>query len=137
MKPMAAIVLLIASLLASPAYAAEPAVEAQPSPEVVVQAQLEAYNRRDLDGFLGFYSDDAVFVNYPDQVTQTGKAQMRSRYASRFAIPDIRATIVKRIVFDRFVIDHERITSGAKAMEAIATYEVKDGKIVRVTFLLK
>jgi len=54
-----------------------------------------------------------------------------------FANPNVRATIVKRLVFDRFVVDHERITAppAKGALEAVAVYEVKDGKIIRVTFL--
>lgn len=109
------------------------------SPEAIVQAQLDAYNRHDLEGFLGFYSDDAVLVNYPDQITQTGKAQMRARYDRRFANRKVRAQILRRITFANFVVDHERITAppATEVIEAVATYEVKNGKIVRVTFLTK
>jgi hypothetical protein len=85
------------------------------------------------------YSDDAVLVNYPDQITQTGKTQMRARYKKRFANLNVRAEIIKRIVFSDFVVDHERVTAPptTEVSEAIATYEVKNGKIVRVTFLTK
>lgn len=142
MKTRPQIMLMAAFLLAALSTpASEPKTGSEPahSPESIVQAQLDAYNRRDLDGFLSFYSEDAVLLNYPDQITQTGKLQMRARYEKRFANPNVRAEIVKRIVFDRFVIDHERITAppAAGVLEAIATYEVKDGKIVRVTFLTK
>lgn len=141
MKFRTLIIFLGASLLAFSAPANESTTTPEPlvSPESIVQAQLDAYNRRDLEGFLGFYSEDAVLLNYPDQITQAGKAQMRARYEKRFADPNVRAEIVKRIVFDRFVIDHERITSppAAGVIEAVATYEIKDGKIVRVTFLTK
>jgi len=115
------------------------AAPAIPSPEVVVDAQLVAYNRRDLEGFLAFYADDAVLVDYPDHVTQTGKAAMRERYLKRFANPNVRADIVKRVVFGAFVIDHEQITAppAAGMIEAVAIYEVKGDKIVRVTFLKK
>ncbi len=107
------------------------------SPEAIVDAQLAAYNRGDLEAFLGFYADDAVLAKHPDQVTETGKAQMRARYQRRFSDPNVRAEILKRIVFGRFVIDHERITAPPSKLEseAVAVYEIKDGKIVRVTFL--
>ena len=109
------------------------------SPEAVVDAQLVAYNKRDLDAFLSYYADDAVLAKHPDQVTQTGKAEMRARYQRGFSNPNVRAEILKRVVFGRFVIDHERVTAPpAKGeLEAVAVYEVKDGKIVRVTFLDK
>ena len=107
--------------------------------EAVVAAQLEAYNRRDLDGFLAFYSDDAVLVDYPDKVTQTGKEAMRARYAKRFSNPNIRATVVKRLAYGDFVVDHEQVTAPPQPgmIEAVALYEVRNGKIVRVTFLGK
>ena len=123
-------------VLAGDAPVAQPS---SPSPESVVDAQLAAYNKRDLEAFLSYYTDDAVLAKHPDQVTQTGKAEMRTRYERPFSNKNVRADIVKRITFGRFVIDHERITAPpAKGeLEAIAVYEVKDGKIIRVTFLEK
>jgi hypothetical protein len=113
---------------------AEPA-----TPEAVVDAQLAAYNQRDLEAFLGFYAEDAVLAKHPDQVTQTGKAEMRARYQRNFSNPNVRAEIIKRVTFGRFVVDHERITAPpAKGeLEAVAVYEVKNGRIARVTFLEK
>jgi len=124
--------------------AVPPVAEPAPTPavtaaEAVVAAQLDAYNRRDLEGFLAFYADDAVLLDYPDKVTQVGKDAMRERYRKRFANPNVRATVVKRIAYGNFVIDHERITAPPQPgmIEAVAVYEVRDGKIVRVTFLGK
>ena len=108
------------------------------TPEAIVDAQLAAYNRRDLEGFLSFYAEDAVLANHPNQVRQTGKAEMRARYQLRFRDPNAHAEIIKRVTFGRFVIDHERVVAAPPAkgtLEAVAIYEVKDGKIVRVTFL--
>ena len=108
------------------------------SPEAIVDAQLAAYNRRDLEGFLSFYSEDAVLADHPNQVTQTGKAEMRTRYQLRFSNPNLHAEIIKRVTFGRFVIDHERVVAATPTggtREAVAIYEIKDGKIVRVTFL--
>lgn len=141
MKPSNSIVLLVALSFSFVAQAREAKTAALPlsSPEAVVQAQLDAYNRHDLEGFLSFYSDDAVLVDYPDRITQSGKAQMRGRYEKRFAEPNVHAEIVERIVFADYVIDYERITAPptTKVIEAVATYEVRNGKIVRVTFLTK
>ena len=128
---------------ASPASAETPAAAVtsnqNTSPVAIVDAQLAAYNRRDLDGFLGFYADDAVLAKHPDQITQTGKAEMRARYQRNFSNPNVRAEIIERVAFGRFVIDHERVVAPpAKGeLEAVAVYEIKDGKIVRVTFLEK
>jgi hypothetical protein len=78
-----------------------------------------------------------VLLKHPDVVTQTGKAEMRARYDRSFANKDVRAEILKRITFGPFVIDHERITAPPAKGEkvAVAIYEIRDGKIVRVTFL--
>jgi uncharacterized protein (TIGR02246 family) len=114
-----------------------PALGKNASPEAIVDAQIAAYNRRDLEGFLSFYAEDAVLANHPDQVTQTGKAEMRTRYQKRFS-NHVHAEIIKRVTFGRFVIDHERVVAAPPAegtIEAVAVYEIKDGKIVRVTFL--
>jgi hypothetical protein len=117
-----------------------PAAQASASsPESVVDAQLAAYNKRDLEAFLSFYAEDAVLAKHPDQITQTGKAEMRTRYQRNFSNPNVRAEVIKRVTFERFVVDHERVTAPpAKGeLEAVAVYEVKDGKIARVTFLEK
>jgi len=114
------------------------AADQNASPEAIVDAQLAAYNRRDLEGFLSFYAEDAVLANHPDQVTQTGKAEIRTRYRLRFSDPKLHAEILRRIAFGRFVIDHERVVAAPPAegtLEAVAMYEIEDGKIVRVTFL--
>jgi hypothetical protein len=104
--------------------------------EAIIDAQLAAYNRRDVEGFLSYYSDDAKIFDYPNRLTETGKDQLRKRYRQSFSNKDIRAVILKRIVFGRFVIDHERITGRPDGpVEAIATYEIKDGKIIVVTFI--
>ena len=141
MNSTGAILILAASLFAPAAGALQAKPDATPatSPEAIVQAQLDAYNRHDLEGFLSYYADDAVLVNYPDQVTQTGKADMRPRYEKRFATPNLRAEVIDRMVFGRFVIDHERIVAppSTEVVEAVATYEIEDGKIIRVTFLRK
>ena len=147
MKTLVGVALVAASCVAlstASAIAGDDTPAAAPaskdaSPEAVVDAQLAAYNKRDLEAFLSFYSDDAVLAKHPDQVTQTGKAEMRARYERNFKNPNVRAEIIERIVFGRFVIDHERVVAPPAKGEllAVAVYEVKDGKIVRVTFLEK
>jgi len=103
--------------------------------EAIIDAQLAAYDRRDVEGFLSYYSEDAKLFDHPNQLTQSGKEQLRTRYQRSFNNKNVRAVIVKRIVFDRFVIDHERLTGHPDGLvEAVAVYEIKDGKIIAVTF---
>ncbi len=127
--------LLLACLLGTPLA---PAAEV-PGPEAVVQAQLEAYNARDLEAFLATYADDAELHAFPGTLQTKGKAGMRTRYAVRFGDALLHAIVVKRIVMGSTVIDHERVRAtlagGPGVLEAIAIYEVRAGRIVKVTFI--
>ena len=103
--------------------------------EAIIDAQLAAYDRRDVEGFLSYYSEDAKLFDHPNQLTESGKEQLRTRYQRSFSNKNVRAVIIKRIVFDRFVNDHERLTGHPDGLiEAVAVYEIKDGKIITVTF---
>jgi hypothetical protein len=51
--------------------------------------------------------------------------------------PSLHAKIVRRIAFDRFVVDHERVTGVPEGvLEAVVTYEVVGGRIANAWFLL-
>ena len=116
-------------------YSGSPTASRNTSLEAIIDAQLAAYNRRDVEGFLSYYSEDAKLFDHPNQLTESGKEQLRTRYQRSFSNKNVRAVIVKRLVFDRFVIDHERLTGHPDGLiEAVAVYEIKDGKIITVTF---
>ncbi len=106
-----------------------------PSPETIVQAQVEAYNARDIDAFLATYAEDAQLFEHPAKLLATGSVQMRERYAARFKEPNLHAVIVKRIVMGNVVVDHERVTrtfpEGTGVLDAVAIYEVQNGKIAK------
>jgi hypothetical protein len=108
-------------------------------PESVVQAQLAAYNARDLDAFLATYAEDAQLFEHPSKLLASGVAQMRERYAARFAEPNLHAVVEKRIVMGNIVIDYEKVTrtfpEGTGAQDAIAMYEVQGMLITRVWFI--
>jgi hypothetical protein len=106
--------------------------------EMVVQRQVDAYNRRDLEGFLACYAKDAKLWQPPHQLTESGIDALRTRYRERFeGAPSLQATIKRRLVLDRFVVDWEHVTGIAQgSLDAIATYEVVDGRIANVWFLV-
>jgi hypothetical protein len=105
--------------------------------EAIVQRQLDAYNRRDLDAFLACYADDACLWRLPDTLTQRGRAELAQRYRRRFDdAPALHATVLQRMTFSRFVVDHERVTGVPEGvLETVVTYEVVDGRIVNAWFL--
>jgi hypothetical protein len=105
------------------------------SPEMLVQRQLNAYNARNTDAFLDTYSDDIEIYNFPGELMSKGKDTMRTRYGEMFEdLKRLHCKIVDRIVLNNTVIDHEYVNMDDNVVQAIAIYEVKDGKIVKVTF---
>ncbi|PQJ16752.1 hypothetical protein BST99_02625 [Aureicoccus marinus] len=108
----------------------------EPSPEVVVQAQLDAYNRKDLEAFMDTYSDDIKLYTFPDQLSVGNREQMWKDYKGYFdRTPDLHAKLVNRMVLGNKVIDQEEVTANGRTFEAVAIYEVRNGKIYKVTFL--
>ena len=109
-----------------------------PSPESVVQRQLDAYNAHDLDALLATYAEDAEQLEHPSTRLALGHAEIRARFATRFAESDPHAVLVNRIVSGHRVVDHERITrtfpEGRGTIELIAIYEVLEGRIRRAWF---
>lgn len=105
------------------------------SPEMLVQRQLNAYNARDLEAFLDTYSDNIELYDFPEKLSAKGKDVMRKEYGAMFkSIEGLHCKIIDRIVLGNTIIDHEYVTFKDQVLQAIAIYEVKDGKIVRVTF---
>ena len=107
----------------------------QDSPEMLVQRQVNAYNARNLDAFLDTYSDDIEIYNFPETLISKGKEAVRQTYGSMFEqVKNLHCQIVNRIAFGNTVVDHERVRFGDQTLQAIAIYDVIDGKISKVTF---
>jgi hypothetical protein len=110
--------------------------------EQVVQQNLEAYNARDIDKFMSSFSEDIEMYNFTDgKMTAKGLGEVRKIYQELFDLsPQLHSTIVKRIVFDNKIIDHEWIEGrrGSKTpVEIVLVYEVKNEKIVKTTAIRK
>lgn len=106
------------------------------TPVQVVQEQLEAYNSRDIEAFLSFYSEDVKIYTFPNKLESDGKAAMREGYASFFKNAKVlNCTIKTRIVQKNIVIDEEWVKYNDTEFGGIAIYEVENNKIVKVTFI--
>lgn len=118
-----------------PALAAAPALMAS-SPEAVVQKQIEAFNAHDLEAFLAVFGEGLEMAALPGGPGgASGKARLREIYAERFRKnPDLRATVLDRMVSGTFVIQRERISgrAGKAPLEATVIYQVKAGAIRRM-----
>ena len=107
------------------------------NPQEPVQRQLDAYNAHSLERFVAEYTDDVqVFRPPSSEPVLSGKAAFAEHYAkNRFTLPNLHAKVVNRMVAGNKVVDHEHITGLQESIvEAIAVYEVVDGRIRTVWF---
>ena len=106
------------------------------SPEQIVQQQVEAYNARDIDGFVDTYAAEIEIYNEQGEMTIKGHEELRVVYQMLFeSTPDLLCEIVNRITINNKVIDKEKVRFNGKFVEAVAVYEVENGKIVKVSFI--
>lgn len=113
---------------------------AQQTAADLAQAQLDAYNHRNLEAFLLPYDDSVAVYTFPNQLQYRGKAEMRKVYGQMFQnLPDLHCTLVNRMVLGNTVIDQESVVfrKGEKPLQAIAIYKVKAGKIAEVYFMVE
>ncbi len=107
--------------------------------EAVIQRQLDAYNRRDLDAWLATYAEDAQQFEFPGTLLASGHSQIRARSAPRFTEPNLHAQLIKRTVIGNIVIDQEKVTrtfpEGPGHIELICIFEVRDGLIRNANFV--
>ena len=108
-----------------------------PSPEALVQQQLNAFNARDIDAFLAPYSDSVALYDFNGKLLTKGKEQMRKQYSGFFnKSPDLHCQILNRMVQGNTVIDQEYSTiTGRKPFGGIAVYIIEQGKISTVHFI--
>ena len=111
-----------------------------PSPETIVQGQLDAYNARDINAFMQYWADDALYFEHPDKLLASGAAAIRERHISRFTEPNLHGSLVTRMVMGNKVIDMEKVTrtfpEGSGHIEVIAIYEVAGDRIAKAWFMM-
>lgn len=106
------------------------------APEHIVQEQVEAYNNKDIEAFLATYSDDIEIYNFPNSLSMKGKEEMREVYSEMFdSVKVLHCEIKKRIIINNKVIDHEYVKFDDNFSTVVAIYEVKNDKIIKVTFV--
>jgi hypothetical protein len=109
------------------------------SAQMIVQRQMEAYNRRDVDEFCSYFAPDAVTRLYEnDELLAAGSEEIRALYARRFAEnPRLQLTVQSRMTLDNVVIDRELISGfdGGVTIEALAIFEIRNGLIQRASFI--
>jgi putative hydrolase of HD superfamily len=108
------------------------------SPLAVVQAQLDAFNAKDIDALMRAYAPDAEQFALHGARLAKGHEEIRPRYLARFTEPDLHARLLSRTVMGNLVTDLEIITrnfpEGLGTLEMLCIYEVVDGRIQRASF---
>lgn len=105
------------------------------TPRQVVDQQLAAYNRRDLEGFVACYAADARIVLPDGSLLASGHDEIRERYGELFdQSPELHAEIRNRIEVGAVVVDEEYVTGFVlpdmpSAIHAAAVYRVADDLI--------
>ena len=117
-------------------------ISGQQNIEIVVQQNLELYNKRDIEGFMETFATDIELYTLGEHAPAIAGLQgMRNFYKKLFdASPKLHSTVLKRIVFGNKVIDHESISGRLDAkepVEVVVIYEVRDEKIFRLTAIRK
>ncbi len=102
----------------------------------IAQAQLDAYNSRDINAFLENYSDDVEVYRFPNKLLYKGKEIMKKTYVRMFeTTPNLHCKLVSRIVEQNVVIDKEKVQLKNGIIQATAIYVIKDNKIKKVYFI--
>ena len=103
-----------------------------------VQTQLEAYNARDIDSFMRWWSDECLYYAFPDTLLASGADAIRERHIERFREPDLRGTLLHRLSVGNMVIDHEIVRrtfpEGVGEIDVVCIYEVENGQIAKAWF---
>jgi hypothetical protein len=106
--------------------------------ESIVERNLEAYNRHDLDAFMACFAPTAWIEDGLGNNMAADFAAIRARYEKRFGEhPNLRSTILNRIVVGQYVIDDEHLTGFADGSEqhVVLVYRIEQNAIAFVRFL--
>ena len=104
-------------------------------PETVFRRQVAAFNAHDLEAFLATYADDAVVAGVA-AAPVAGAAALRAHYAPRLGDASLGCDIIATTTFGtRWLVAHERVSSGSGAEEVVGVFEVTGGLIRRATMV--
>jgi hypothetical protein len=111
------------------------------SPIDVVQAQVDAYNARDVEAFAACYDENATVIAPDGSVMMSGRDAITSIYAQLFSqSPDLHVALGTRLSAGDWVVDEEDVSGidfegMPPAMHALIVYRVTDGLIDRAQML--
>ena len=107
------------------------------------RAQLDAYNRADLEAFCACYHPAVRVIDFDGTVRSEGMEAFRTRYAGLFAdYAEVHAAVDSRMLLGPHVVERERwsrrhrVTGEVTSGEVVVRYTERDGRIAVACFLL-
>jgi imidazolonepropionase-like amidohydrolase len=106
-----------------------------PTPEAVVRQGANAFNARDLGGFLDSFAPDLQVYEHPSTLVSEGRSALRREYRRLFeSAPDLHLRLRDVTAIGRTVVVHETIEGLPDRdgpLEQVVIYRVTDGRIDR------
>ena len=121
----------------TPFFCSESKLSISSEARSVADAQLVAYNAKNMEGYLALFHDNATLINLPGQeIVAQGTEAIRAMYEVRFETPGLRCEVNQRSEIANVAIDRETVyTDGNPPVDILAMYEVVDAKIKRIFFI--
>ncbi len=106
----------------------------------LVQGQLDAYNKRDINTFCKYFHPEVeVFKLGQQEPLFIGMEKFKEVYHSRFEQnPDLLCELKSRVVLENSILDEEWVTGDVrqnKPIHVVAIYQFKDNLIFKVSFV--
>ncbi len=112
------------------------ALVSEVSPEVIVEKQVRTFNKGNLAEFAACFSENVLVQRFPNDTMYVGNANLKSSYEAFFEKnPDTNVEVINRMVIGNKVIDEEKVTMKGRTHRQVALYEIRNGKIVSMTFM--
>jgi hypothetical protein len=93
--------------------------------------QVDAFNSRDLDAFLGLYADDAVIMDGHGVELLHGRRALSTHYAKRFTQRDLHCCVIRAVSFGgRWLAAHEEVRDDAGTSDVLAVFEINNSVIL-------
>lgn len=116
--------------------------KAQSTAESIVQANLDAYNQRNIDLFMKYIHPEVILYDYSSmKPIAEGSQAVRERYQTLFEkSPYLNSQLMGRTVLDNKIIDYEVISGRmgeTQFVEMVVVYEVEDQLIKKMLVIRK
>ncbi|MFH6994499.1 nuclear transport factor 2 family protein [Flavobacterium sp. FlaQc-48] len=108
--------------------------------EEIIDAQMLAFNNKDIKSMMPLYTDNTMIYNFQDHTPIiNGKKECEEMFTTLFEqSPNLNAEIIKTIFFDNKAIVHEYVygrNGNNEKKEQVVIFEIKNQKISRMDLI--